>query len=78
MVIVRPGKAISIMPGNQVASLQSNDRLRDKANLALGTVTCKRGKLINPGRHWRKYVFEGPLSNKALLGAGWADARPAI
>ena len=51
--------------------------LRDKANLALGFNHLKNGR---PGQS-RKYLenvrLQGPLSNKALLGAGWADASTA-
>lgn len=48
--------------------------LRDKANLALGYSLLKNGA-PEASRHALERVrLQGPLSNKALLGTGWADA----
>jgi hypothetical protein len=47
--------------------------LRDKANLALGNRLLEEGQ-PGPARDYLERVrLRGPLSNKALLWAGWAD-----
>jgi len=48
--------------------------LRDKANLALGYSYLQQGIDDKSRQALEKVRLEGPLSNKALLGAGWADA----
>ena len=48
--------------------------LRDKANLALGYSLLKEGQSEDSRDALNRVRLEGPLSSKALLGAGWADA----
>jgi hypothetical protein len=48
--------------------------LRDKANLALGYAWLKAGKPNEAKAILQRVRLEGPQSNKALLGAGWADS----
>jgi len=48
--------------------------LRDKANLALGFTYLKHGTAEQSRQALDRVRLEGILSNKALLGAGWADA----
>lgn len=48
--------------------------LRDKANLALGFAWLKAGKPADAKAVLQRVRLEGPQSNKALLGAGWADS----
>jgi hypothetical protein len=48
--------------------------LRDKANLALGYAYLQDGQPIAARVPLQKVRLEGPFSNKALLGVGWADA----
>jgi hypothetical protein len=48
--------------------------LRDKANLALGYAWLKAGKADEAKAVLQRVRLEGPQSNKALLGAGWADS----
>jgi len=48
--------------------------LRDKANLALGYAWLKAGKPADAKQVLQRVRLEGPQSNKALLGAGWADS----
>jgi tetratricopeptide (TPR) repeat protein len=56
-------------------SLTSEQRLlRDKANLALGYSYLQQGVVDKSRQALDKVRLDGPLSNKALLGAGWADA----
>lgn len=48
--------------------------LRDKANLALGYAWLKVGRADEAKAVLQRVRLEGPQSNKALLGAGWADS----
>lgn len=46
--------------------------LRDKANLALGFAYMRLERPEAASRAFRRVRLKGPLSNKALLGIGWA------
>jgi tetratricopeptide (TPR) repeat protein len=48
--------------------------LRDKANLALGYALLQDGQPNAAKSPLQRVRLEGPFSNKALLGVGWADA----
>jgi hypothetical protein len=48
--------------------------LRDKANLALGYAWLGAGRADDARAVLDRVRLQGPLSNKALLGAGWADS----
>lgn len=48
--------------------------LRDKANLALGFALLQDGQARAAKAPLQRVRLEGPFSNKALLGVGWADA----
>jgi len=48
--------------------------LRDKANLALGYALLQDGQPRAAKAPLQRVRLEGPFSNKALLGVGWADA----
>ncbi len=48
--------------------------LRDKANLALGYALLQDGQPLAAKAPLSRVRLEGPFSNKALLGIGWADA----
>jgi tetratricopeptide (TPR) repeat protein len=48
--------------------------LRDKANLALGYSLLQEGRPAAAKEPLQRIRLEGPFSNKALLGVGWADA----
>jgi tetratricopeptide (TPR) repeat protein len=48
--------------------------LRDKANLALGYALLQDGQARAAKSSLQRVRLEGPFSNKALLGVGWADA----
>ncbi|MDJ0757970.1 MAG: tetratricopeptide repeat protein [Woeseiaceae bacterium] len=48
--------------------------LRDKANLALGYALLQDGDPQAAKLPLQRVRLEGPFSNKALLGVGWADA----
>ena len=48
--------------------------LRDKANVALGYALLQDGQPQAAKIPLQRVRLEGPFSNKALLGVGWADA----
>ena len=48
--------------------------LRDKANLALGYAYLQDGQPVAAKVPLQRVRLDGPFSNKALLGVGWADA----
>jgi tetratricopeptide (TPR) repeat protein len=48
--------------------------LRDKANLALGYALLQDGQPQAAKTPLQRIRLQGPFSNKALLGVGWADA----
>lgn len=48
--------------------------LRDRANLALGYSLLQSGQPLAAKTPLQRVRLEGPFSNKALLGVGWADA----
>jgi hypothetical protein len=48
--------------------------LRDKANLALGYSLLQDKQPLAAKAPLQRVRLEGPFSNKALLGVGWADA----
>ena len=62
----------------QVGLLQTTDpellALRDKANLALGYALLQAGQPAAARTALDRVRLKGPQANKALLGAGWADA----
>ena len=48
--------------------------LRDRANLALGYALLQDGQPYAAKAPLQRVRLQGPFSNKALLGVGWADA----
>ena len=48
--------------------------LRDKANLALGYAYLQDRQPVAAKTPLQRVRLDGPFSNKALLGVGWADA----
>ena len=60
----------------QVGVLRSNDpdmkALRDKANLAIGYSLIKKDP-VNARIYLQRVRLQGPYSNRALLGLGWAE-----
>ena len=51
--------------------------LRDKANVALGYAWLQASRPVEAKPSLQRVRLDGPFSNKALLGAGWADAESA-
>ena len=60
--------------GRLDAAGEEFDALRDKANLALGYTLLQGGQALEARVPLQRVRLSGPFSNKALLGAGWADA----
>jgi Tetratricopeptide repeat len=56
------------------ASTEELAALRDKANLALGFAYLKANRAVDAKTVLERVRLEGPYSNKALLGLGWANA----
>ncbi len=60
--------------GQIPASTDELAALRDKANLALGFAWLKANRPADAKTVLQRVRLEGPQSNKALLGVGWADS----
>lgn len=60
--------------GQITAPTEELAALRDKANLALGFAWLKAGRAADAKQVLQRVRLEGPQSNKALLGVGWADS----
>jgi outer membrane protein assembly factor BamD (BamD/ComL family) len=60
--------------GTLSSSNEELNALRDKANLALGYAYLQDGQPAAAKAPLQRVRLEGPFSNKALLGFGWADA----
>jgi hypothetical protein len=63
--------------GDSKASSEELRLLRDKANLALGYSYLQHGDPARSRQALERVRLQGPLSGKALLGTGWADAEDA-
>jgi hypothetical protein len=72
----RTAEAMQILDevGQMAAPTEELLSLRDKANVALGFVLLKDNKPAEAAQKLERVRLQGPLSNKALLGEGWADA----
>src|SRR6059036_759830 len=57
------------MPASDPASIA----IRDKSNLVLGTMLFESGNFERARQSLDRVHLEGPLSNQALLRAGWAE-----
>ena len=60
--------------GSLEARGEEQSALKDKANLALGYALLQGGQPLQAKVPLQRVRLSGPFSNKALLGAGWADA----
>ncbi|MFL6547680.1 MAG: tetratricopeptide repeat protein [Povalibacter sp.] len=60
--------------GQMAAPTDELAALRDKANLALGFAWLKENRPADAKQVLQRIRLEGPQSNKALLGVGWADS----
>jgi hypothetical protein len=63
---------------DRTGQINSNDVLtlaiKDKANLVLGSKLLKENNFEGAKQALDRVRLSGPLSNRALLGSGWADA----
>lgn len=71
---VQDGTSILDDLGRMQPSSEELRALRDKANLALGYAYLQSHVPIAAKAPLQRVRLEGPFSNKALLGIGWADA----
>lgn len=60
--------------GTMLASTPELAALRDRANLALGFAYLQAGQPERARPPLARVRLNGPFSNRALLGTGWADA----
>ncbi len=60
--------------GDRKPQYKEQDALRDKANLVLGYTLIEAGKPEQAKIRLQRVRLQGPHSNMALLGTGWADA----
>lgn len=60
--------------GRMSGDLRETLAIRDKANLVLGNMLLESSQFEWAQRALDRVRLEGPFSNRALLGAGWADA----
>ncbi len=60
--------------GDMRAGTEAQRTLRDKANLALGYSYLRNEDPVRSRKALERVRLAGPLSNKALLGTGWANA----
>jgi len=72
----KPDEAIRVLDevGKMPVPTEELAALRDKANLALGFAFLKDNRPLDAADKLRRVRLQGPQSNKALLGVGWADA----
>jgi hypothetical protein len=72
----RPEEAIRQLnkAGTVKAGQQDVHAIRDKSNLVLGSLLFEASQFDLAQRSLDRVRLEGPFSNQALLGAGWADA----
>ena len=79
VALVRQGEALKGAPylvtvGTQATANEELRGLRDKANLALGFSALQTGDTVLARQYLERVRLNGMLSNKALLGFGWAAA----
>ena len=79
IALVRAGRVdqgLSVLDaaGTSEAPTEELKALRDKANVALGYARLQAGDPAAARVALERVRLAGPQSNKALLGAGWADA----
>lgn len=72
----RTNEALQLLDevGDMPAPTDELQSLRDKANVALGFALLKDNRPAEAALKLQRVRLQGPLSNKALLGMGWADA----
>jgi len=75
----RPREAIRQLDkaGRMSGGQRETLAIRDKANLVLGSMLLDASDFEGAQRSLDRVRLEGPFSNRALLGAGWADASAA-
>ncbi|GAB2876407.1 hypothetical protein ACCI51_13640 [Microbulbifer echini] len=61
--------------GKRRSSDPADQALYDKTNLLLGSHLMEAGELQLARPYFDRVNLEGPFSNRALLGAGWVEAR---
>jgi Tetratricopeptide repeat len=70
----RDGIAALERAGEAAAHDEAQLAIRDKANLVLGSLLMDEGEFVEAQASFDRVRLEGPLSNRALLRAGWASS----
>jgi len=69
---------MGILQLDKVGQIVSNDKvvlaIKDKANLVLGYKLMENNNPDKARKYFERIRLDGPFSNKALLGLGWASA----
>lgn len=68
------GRSFLDLTGQLVSEAPDGQAIRDKANLVLGYKLLDEKAAENAKLVLERVRLSGPFSNRALLGAGWADA----
>ncbi len=71
---VEAGAAVLDEVGQLAPDSPTLEALRDKANVALGYAWLQAQRPVEAKPSLQRVRLNGPFSNKALLGVGWADA----
>jgi hypothetical protein len=79
VALVRKGRLDDAVPfldsvGRLTTRSEELLALKDKANLALGFALLQEKRAAEARPYLQRVRLEGPSSDKALLGVGWADA----
>lgn len=61
--------------GRSGGSGRADQAIRDKANLVLGSRLLEQGQSAAAKQYLERVRLEGPFSDRALLGSGWADIK---
>jgi len=69
-----PGRVLLDAVGNEPAVSEEQMSLRDRANLALGFASLQQHDTDGAVAALNRVRLDGPFTNRALLGLGWAEA----
>ncbi len=61
--------------GGISSSQRAVQAIKDKSNLVLASRFMDEGQLQNAQKYFDRVRLDGPFSNRALLGFGWAEAK---
>jgi len=71
---VEEGSKFLEQVGTEASGTEEQLAIRDRANVALGYASMQANKPEEARTAFQRVRLDGPSSNKALLGLGWADS----